>query len=726
MRRLAEGCIAHRRMTVALWLAVLVGCGVAAGAAGTTFKQNFDLPESDSQQATSLLKNRFPEQSGDITQIVLHVRQGTLRDPAVVARVRPALRTIAGLPHVAGVVPPTRRTTSADGRTAFATVTFDDKAFRLPEPSIERVMHAARSAASPALEVQLGGQPIEQVRQGSQSTTEAVGLLAAIVVLLITFGSVVAMGMPVITALVALGSGTSLISLSTHLFDVSNFTPALASMIGLGVGIDYALFILTRFRAGLRDGLEPREAVIVAMDTAGRAVLFAGTTVVIALLGMFALGVSFLHGPAVAGSLAVGLTMVASLTLLPALLSKIGRHVDRLRVPGLGRSGRTEHQRWRAWAQLIQRRPWPAALVSGALLLLLASPVLHMRLGSADAGTDPAASTTRKAYDLLAAGFGPGFNGPLQIVAKLPPAGRAQAVASLSRDLTAQPGVGAVAPPRLNPAGDTAVVLAYPTTSPQSRRTSDLVRRIRDRVAPALRRTAGTRIHVDGTTAVFDDFGTLLAHKLPLFIGVVVALSALLLMAVFRSVLVPLKAVLMNLLSIGAALGVVVQIFQEGWLDGLLGIDQTAPIASFLPVMVFAIVFGLSMDYEVFLMSRVHEEWTRGRDASRAVVEGLASTGRVITAAAMIMVLVFLAFVLGDDITIKLFGVGLAVAVFLDAFVIRSVLVPAVMQILGERAWWLPRGLDRVLPRLAVEPPGGRPQPETAPAVRPEPVPERT
>ena len=523
-------------------------------------------------------------------------------------------------------------------------------------------------------------------------------------ILLLTFGSVVAMGLPIITALVALGTGLSLVTLATHVFDTSNFTPALAAMIGLGVGIDYALFIVTRFRAGLRDGLDVDDAVLNAMDTSGRAVLFAGATVVIALLGMFALGVSFLYGPAVASSLAVLLTMTASLTLLPAMLSKIGRRVDRWRVPGFGRQKPAGTGFWYRWSRLIQRRPWPAAIVSAALLIVLAIPVFSIQLGSADAGTDPSSTTTRRAYDLLAAGFGAGFNGPLQIVAELPRQGAVAGLPALRAAVARQPGVVRVTPARVNPAGNTALLLAYPTTSPQSVKTKDLVDRLRSDTIPAIARTTGIRAHVGGTTAIFEDFAAYLNSKLPLFIGIVVALSALLLMVVFRSVLVPLKAVAMNLLSIGASFGVVVAIFQWGWLAGVVGVDRTAPIQAFLPVMVFAIVFGLSMDYEVFLMSRIHEEWVRGRNASEAVASGLANTGRVITAAATIMVCVFASFALGDDLTVKLFGIGLAVAVFLDAFVIRTALVPAIMYLLGEKAWWLPRWLDRVLPRVGVEP----------------------
>ena len=691
------------------WIGLLVVCVAAAGGTGSTFKSNFSLPKSDSQQAIDLLQKNFPAQSGDSAQIVFHTTGTTVRAPAIRTRMQSTLDQVGHLPHVRGVVSPYgpagARSVSPDGRTAFATVQFDQRAFQLKKPAVTKVIDTAQSAQQPGLQVELGGQAIQQAERQQSSSSEGIALLAAIVVLLLTFGSVVAMGLPIITALVALGTGLSLVTVATHIFDTSDFTPALAAMIGLGVGIDYALFIVTRFRAGLRDGLDVREAVLNAMDTSGRAVLFAGATVVIALLGMFALGVSFLYGPAVASSLAVLLTMLASLTLLPAMLSKIGRRVDRLRIPGLGKTKPPGTGFWAAWSRLIQRRPWPAAIISAAVLIVLAIPVFSMELGNADAGTDPASTTTRKAYDLLAAGFGPGFNGPLQVVAELPRGGGdAPAVQTLRAAIARQPGVVRVTPPTLNPAGNIAVLNAYPDTPPQSVKTKDLVNRLRDTTIPAIEKPTGIQAHVGGQTATFEDFSSYLAGKLPLFIGIVVILSAILLMAVFRSVLVPLKAVVMNLLSIGASFGVVVAIFQWGWGAELLGIDKTAPIAAFLPVMVFAIVFGLSMDYEVFLMSRIHEEWVKRRDASEAVAQGVANTGRVITAAATIMVCVFGSFALGDNLTIKLFGIGLAVAVFLDAFIIRTALVPAIMELLGRRAWWLPGWLDRILPKLSVEP----------------------
>jgi len=712
MRRLAAWCVRHRRITVLGWIAILVVSALAAGAAGATFKSNFDLPSSDSQRALDLLKTRFPGQSGDNATIVFHTTPAPVTQPAVRARMQAMFARVATLPHVRGVVSPYAPARAGggaaiapDGHTAFGTVQFDRRAINLPKSAVLSVIDTARGAGGDGIQVELGGTTIQNAqRTDRQGASEGIALLAAIVILLLTFGSVVAMGLPIITALVALGTGLSLVTLATHIFDTSNFTPALAAMIGLGVGIDYALFIATRFRAGLRDGLDVDDAVLNAMDTSGRAVLFAGATVVIALLGMFALGVSFLYGPAVASSLAVLLTMTASLTLLPAMLSKIGRRVDRWRVPGFGRQKPAGTGFWYRWSRLIQRRPWPAAIVSAALLIVLAIPVFSIQLGSADAGTDPSSTTTRRAYDLLAAGFGPGFNGPLQIVAELPRQGAVAGLPALRAAVARQPGVVRVTPARVNPAGNTALLLAYPTTSPQSVKTKDLVDRLRTDTIPAIARTTGIHAHVGGTTAIFEDFAAYLNSKLPLFIGIVVALSALLLMAVFRSVLVPLKAVAMNLLSIGASFGVVVAIFQWGWLAGVIGVDRTAPIQAFLPVMVFAIVFGLSMDYEVFLMSRIHEEWVRRRNASEAVASGLANTGRVITAAATIMVCVFASFALGDDLTVKLFGIGLAVAVFLDAFVIRTALVPAIMYLLGEKAWWLPQWLDRVLPRVGVEP----------------------
>jgi putative drug exporter of the RND superfamily len=718
MRRFATWCTGHRKTVILGWIAALVAIGMLASSAGSDFSEDFKLPASDSQEAFDLLETRFPAQSGD-TATIVYEAPGGVEQAGVRREMEGVFASVAKVPHVSEVASPYEESGAAaisdDGEIAYATVQFDQTTEKLETEDIERVMDAAQGASRDGLKVEIGGQPIEEVRaeeEGGDSTF-AIGLLAAIVVLLLTFGSAVAMGLPIVTALFALGVGLSLVTLGTHVFDTAEFAPQLAAMIGLGVGIDYALFILTRFRNGLDEGMESREAAVAAVDTAGRAVLFAGVTVIIALMGMWLLGLSFLYGVAMAAAFAVLMTMIAALTLLPALLTIAGRRVDRLRIPGLGerKASTAEDTRWFGWSREIQRRPVLSALLSGGLLLALCIPTLSLRLGSNDAGTDPAGTTTREAYDLLAEGFGAGFNGPFSIVASLPSKGDDAALTELSRTLAGEEGVADTTPVMLNPAQNTGVFQVYPTTSPQSEATTELLDRIRDDVIPPVERRTGAAVHVGGITAIFEDFGTAIADKLPLFIGVVVLLSALLLMAVFRSVLVPVKAVVMNLLSIGAAFGLIVAVFQWGWGASLIGVDSTGPIISFFPIFLFAIIFGLSMDYEVFLMSRIHEEWEHSHDATAAVTRGLALTGRVITAAAAIMVTVFASFMIGEDRIIKLFGLGLAAAVFIDAVIIRSVLVPAVMQLFGERAWWLPDWLDRLLPRLHVEPAEGDPAP---------------
>jgi RND superfamily putative drug exporter len=524
------------------------------------------------------------------------------------------------------------------------------------------------------------------------------------------------MGLPIVTALFGLGTGIALIGLGTRVLDMPNFALELAGMIGLGVGIDYALFIVTRFREIYREnGGDVQQAVALAMDTAGRAVVFAGITVVIALLGMFALGVSFLYGLAIAASIAVLLVLVASITLLPALLTFLGR-----RVGAGGRLARLFSRRrrpegarlgfWARWVGGIQRHPVVALCASAGLMLALAAPVLWLRLGSSDAGNDPSSFTTRRAYNLLAEGFGSGFNGPLLLVVKLPHAGDASPLAALSTAIRRTPDVSAVTPPRLSASGDVAVISIYPASSPESATTTTLVEQLRKDTLPPVESRTGASAYLGGGTATFIDFSSVLSSKLWLFIGIVVALSALLLLVVFRSLLIPLQAAVMNLLSIGASLGVCVAVFQFGWFPGI----ASGPIDAFVPVLMFAIVFGLSMDYEVFLVSRIHEEWMLQRNASAAVRDGMIETGRVITAAAAVMVVVFASFIFGGERVIELFGVGLASAVFLDALVIRCILLPAVLELLGSRAWSFPDWLDRRLPRFAIEHDGPVPHPPLA------------
>jgi len=628
------------------------------------------------------------------------------------------LASITGLPHVTGVVSPfdpkAGRRISKDDTIGFATVSFDRRANVLPVSAIKKVIARAESIRSSGLEVELGGQAIEQTQFAAPSTTTGIGVLAAIVVLLISFGSFLAMGLPIVTALFGLGTGIGLIGLGTHVLGMPNFAIELAGMIGLGVGIDYALFILSRFREIYREnGGDVREAVELAMDTAGRAVLFAGATVVIALLGMFTLGVSFLYGLAIAASLAVLLVLTASITLLPALLTFFGH-----RVGQPGRLARLFVRRrparrarvgfWTRWIGTIQRHPALTAAAAAALMLVLAAPVLWLRLGSSDAGNDSTSFTTRHAFDLLAQGFGPGFNGPLLLVVKLPNAHETGALPQLRAAVAETPDVASVAPPRLSPSGDAAVINAYPSSSPQSASTTTLVKRLRNTVLPPIEARTGATVYVGGATATFIDFSSVLSAKLWLFIGVVVALSALLLLVVFRSLLIPLQAAIMNLLSIGAALGVCVAVFQFGWFPGI----SQGPIEAFVPVLMFAIVFGLSMDYEVFLVSRIHEEWGRQRNATAAVRDGLIETGRVITAAAAVMVVVFASFMFGGERVIELFGLGLASAVFLDALIIRCILLPAVLELLGARAWAFPNWLDRRLPRFSIEHDGPVPHQE--------------
>jgi RND superfamily putative drug exporter len=755
MLKLARWSTTHRKYVLLGWVLLLLGVNAFAQAAGTSYSNNFTLPNSDAQRAADLLQRSFPAQAGDRDTIVYAVSSGTVLDGAVHARMSAMLASVAKLPHVAAVISPyagasAGKAISANKRIAFATVVFDEKANLLPKSAAERVVNTARAAAEPGLQVELGGQAIEATEQAGFGISTAVGLMAAIVVLLLTFGSLIAMGLPIVTALFGLGTGLGAIALFTHVVDTPNFSSELAAMIGLGVGIDYSLFILTRFREayttpGATFG-DARASVVQAMDTAGRAVLFAGCTVVIALLGMMLLGVDFLYGVAISASIGVLLVMLGSLTLLPALLATFGARVARpsrrarrraakAQVDGVQTNAPvgavasattpTGDGTWLRWSRFVQRRPWTIAATSAFVMLAIAAPATALRLGSSDASNDPASQTTHRAYELLAQGFGQGFNGPLLVVAKVTqqervsleeefggqgasrrtvtPVGPKDAnVEDLRAAIAQTPGVVSVAPAKLNPAGNVATITVYPQSSPQAYATTQLVERLRDNVIPPVTARTGMKVYVGGVTAGAVDFATVLGHKLPLFIGVVVLLSALLLMIVFRSLVIPLQAAVMNLLSIGASLGVIVAIFQWGWLGSLFGVQQ-GPIESFIPVMLFAIVFGLSMDYEVFLVSRIHERWTHTRENSRAVAEGLALTGRVVTAAAAIMVCVFLSFMLGEDRVIKEFGLSLASAVFLDALVVRCLLLPAVLHLIGEPTWRIPGWLGRLLPRLNIE-----------------------
>lgn len=701
--RLGAWCYDHRRAVLLAWIVGLIAVIGVAGGLGSRFEDNFG-GVGEAQQVQDILHQRFPAQAGDSARVVFR-STGPLDNDAVIGRVDQALNGIRPLPTVVSVSPLVR----ADGRTAFATIQFDAISAKLAKADVQRVIDKARSYAGPNLTVALGGSPISVAVKPSPGPSEGIGISAAIVIMLVAFGSVVAMGLPILTALVGVGAGYGVVALVSHALIVPSFGPALMAMIGLGVGIDYALFIVTRYRQALGEGLDPRGAVVRAMSTAGRAVLFAGTTVLISLCGLFLVGQQFLDGLAVGTILAVMAVMAATLTLLPAMLGFAGQSVDRLHVPGMLRSATPDVDRgvWWRWSRTVQRHPVLCGSAALLALVVLAVPLFSMRLAFTDSGNDPTSLTTRQAYDLISDGFGPGFNGPLVLAAELPSAATDHAALDgFERRLAIVPGVARATAPTYNSTGEAAVLTIYPSTDPQSAATSSLVEHLRDTVIPEATHGTDLRILVGGQTAAGIDESSHLATRLPWVIGLVIMLSFVLLMAVFRSIAIPLKAAAMNLVSIGAAYGAIVAVYQWGWLSSIFGVSRPGPIDPWIPLMMFTITFGLSMDYEVFLLSRIQEEWRRHRDNGTAVAHGIAATGRIITAAAAIMVCVFGSFVIGDPLrTLNVFGLGLAVAILVDATLVRMILVPAIMQLLGKANWWLPQWLDRIIPHLAIEHP---------------------
>jgi RND superfamily putative drug exporter len=727
MRNLARWCFGHRRTVLVLWVVAAVGATVLGRSVGTSYSDSFSLNATESAHAVALLQRDAPKASGDAARIVIATRSGTVTDPSVRAKVDPMLARVQRLPHVGTVVSPyganAAQQVSRDGSVAYATVTFDQQADELPLDDVKRVVSVAKSAGSPALQVELGGSAITRTNQAGLGGL-GIGIAAAALVLLVVFGSLLAAALPLITALFALGTGVAVMGMLSHLIAMPSLSSELSLLIGLGVGVDYALFVVTRYRQARMRGLSSEDAAVQALDTSGRAVLFAGMTVCIALLGMLALGVGFLSGLGVAASVVVAFTVLAALTLLPALLGFFGtRTLTRRARHALeaGELGVTdESPLWARWARVLQRHPLMLSALAAVTMLILTIPVLSVRLGSTDAGSDTTTSTTRKAYDLLAKGFGPGFNGPLQLVAEVGGPDQRRQFEQVVTAVGRTPGVVSTTPATVV-GGKVAMAQVIAKGSPQDASTGDLLTTLRTNVIPSASQ-GKVHVMVAGQTAIFADFADVLTSKLPLFIGLVVLVAFLLLMAVFRSLVIPLVAVVMNLLSVGAAFGVVTAIFQWGWLAEVIGISRTGPIEAFLPVIVFAILFGLSMDYEVFLVSRIYEAWHRRKDNAAAVIHGLSATGRTINAAAAIMVLVFAAFVLGGEHTIKLFGVGLAAAVLLDALIVRSLLIPGLMLAIGKTNWALPGLLDRLLPHLNVE---GREDPEDEAAEPPAPAPAR-
>jgi putative drug exporter of the RND superfamily len=717
MRNLARWILAHRRAVIIGWIVLAVGGAMLSFGVKSKNSTDFTLAGTQSARAQALLNQSFKAQAGDNDQIVFHARSGTLSaDRAVIDA---TLARVAALSHVVGVVSPFapgQHAISSDGTIAFATVNFNQRAEQLPVKAIKRVISVADSASSSALQVELGGQAIEQAQGMSVGFATGVGILAAIVILLIAFGSFSAMVLPIATALVGLLAGQGISAAASHAIAMPSFASQLALMIGLGVGVDYSLFIVTRFRENYRtNGGDVDGAVEHAINSAGRAVIFAGVTVALALLGMLALRIKVNTGVGIASAISVALVMLSSVTLLPALLSLTGKRVGALKGRAASDAA-AAGQFWRRWVGGVQRQPVLTGIVATVLMLALAAPALGLRLGLSDAGNDPAGHTTRKAYDLLAKGFGPGFNGPLIVAAALPRAGDTSAVTQLSQSLSSARGVASVAPAQVSPAGTTAVVFTYPTTSPQSQQTTDLVNRLRDRVIPPYQQGTRARVYIGGPTAAVVDFSHVTSSRLPVFVGVVIGVAMILLLIAFRSLVIPIQAAVMTMLSIGASYGIVQALFQRGW----LGIFPKGPIDAFIPLLMFAVVFGLGMDYEVFLISRIREEWDNHHDASRAIREGIARTGRVITAAAAVMVAVFVAFSLSGERILEMFGIGMAAGVFLDALVIRMVMLPAVLQLLGRTTWTLPKWLDRGIPHVAVEPESAaRPHSSLEPAHEP-------
>src|SRR5215210_535916 len=696
LTRLAD--IAYRRrgrMVLGWILAAILIIGVGSALKGE-FNADYNTPNSESKAASDITEQRFGGYSGQEIYVVAKDPAGFASEAAAAQRLQPFFTEAEKVNHIAAHTP---IRLSQNRQIASTTLPMNVPGWDVTKDQGEQLIDAAEGNDGGGLEIKLGGDPIYAAQ--SQSSPEGLGFLGAAIVLLIAFGSLVAAGLP----------------LAINLIDVPDWTTAVSGLIGIGVGIDYALLVLTRFRSALRDGKDTHDAIVESVTTAGRSVLIAGCTVVIAVLGLVLTGLDYMYGVAFSASIAVLIVMLASVTLLPALLSYLGPRVNKLRIPLLGRSLKKADERAESgaespalrWAHAVQRRPWLAASAALIVLLALAAPALGMRLGFPDAGNDPPGTMTRQAYDLNTEGFGPGTNGPIQIAAKVPNASDKQQITTFANQVRSEPGVKFVTAPRFNQANDAALITVIPTTSPQDEATEDLVNHLRDDVVPSQFEGSGIDVEIGGVTAALEDQSEYMKDRMPLFIIGVVGLSFLLLLVAFHSPLISLKAGVMNLLSVSAAYGVMTLAANGGGLSSVIGIDHEVPVAPFMPVMMFAILFGLSMDYEVFLISRIREEYLKDGDTRRAVADGLAKTARVITAAAAIMVVVFLAFLAAPDVFLKLFGIGLASAIFLDATVVRMVLVPATMQLLGERNWWIPSWLERVLPELDVEPAGVRP-----------------
>lgn len=696
---------------VIVWVVGLLLIGGLASAFKGEFNDAFDLPDTESKVATDLLAADFPAAAQNQASILFSPETGTINEPAVKAEIDALIVQVSENPSVESVSSPyepfaaERGLVSPDGTVGIVSLSLGSD-FDVPVADVKALIADVEEVNSGPLTAGIAGQSIEFAAT-EPPKSEIFGIMLAIVIMLAMFASLVAAGLPILTALIGLGAGLGLVSLTARFMDVATFGPTLAAMIGLGVGIDYALFVINRYRQAVHVGREPKDAAMEAVNTSGRAVMFAGTAVVIALLGLFVLNINFMDGLAVAAALTVIMVMLTAVTLLPAVISLLGHKVFAVKMPW-AKEEYHEGRRLASYATGLQKRPWVYAIVALVAMLALTIPTFSMRLGFPDSSGKPEGNTSRIAYDLTSLGFGPGANGPFLVVVEMPETNGIEAANELSAALATTPGVASASPvvpgtAAVSADGTKAIIQVIPTTGPQEEATSELLVTVREQTIPTVAAATGLSAYVGGATAVTSDFATVLSDALPAFLLVVVTLGFLALMLLFRSFVVPAIGALTALLSLGAALGATVAVFQWGHFANLFGVTATGPILPFLPVMLFAILFGLSMDYQVFLASRMQEEWTRTQDNRLSVRRGLIGSGRVVMAAAAIMFSVFISFVFGDDTTIKMFGLALAIAVALDAFVVRMVLVPALMTIIGKPNWYLPGWLNRMLPKIHVE-----------------------
>ena len=705
------GRIAYRRkyIVIAIWLIAFVGITGASQAIGSKFNDSFTLKGTDSTKGYELLAKALPAQSGAGVQIVFKVKSGTINDSAVRSAMEKVFTEVKNIKTVGNVASPYdpmhANQVSPEGSIAYADVTFSKFGRDLPTADLRSLVKYGEAARSNNLQIEFGGDAIAQLNAPKGSPGEVIGIIAAGIILFVSFGSFLSMLLPLGVALLALGTASGLVTLLTHAFAIATFAPILGSLIGLGVGVDYALFIVSRYRREIANGVDPEDASATAVNTSGRAVLFAGATVCIALLGLFTLRLSFLNGVAMSASLTVLVTMVAALTLLPALFGVMKRKVYNRRsrkAIDAGTYADMEKSAWARWSRYVAKRPVQLSALAIAMVAVLSIPYFSLQLGSSDQGNASKSSTNRKAYDLIAQGFGKGANGPLQVIAKVSTPDDSANFQKVADAVTKTAGINFVSPVIAPPGTGVAFIQVIPATGPQDIATSKLIKRLRTTVIPAALAGAKTEVHVGGITAIFDDFASVIGSKIPLFILVIVLLGCLLLMLAFRSIVIPLTAGAMNLVAAAASFGIVVAMFQWGWGEKILNVGA-GPIESFLPVIMLAILFGLSMDYQVFLVSRMHEEWMKTGDNEKSVTIGQAETGRIITSAAIIMITVFASFMFGGEKIIKEFGLGLAAAVFIDAFILRTILVPALMHLFGKANWWLPKSIDKVLPHVSVE-----------------------